>query len=240
MAPPSFDPPPLAVLFDLDDTLCDYMSAREARLRIAFAMTPDGDVASREGIDLDQMIADSIRIHPHGADHFAELFRAYGIDDPAQARAAADWYRQNRFHGLALYPESRAVLRAVRPRLTAGDRLARQPIGIITNGPSEVQRAKLDLLKIDDLVDFAVISEEFGAAKPDPSIFHEALHQAGVLAAEAVFIGDSPEFDMAGARAAGIRSVWLNRHNAPWNDPDWTPDREIQSLLEFRELIEPG
>ncbi len=232
-----FDPPPRAVFFDLDDTLCDYATARLERLRYVFTRALDGRAKAGAEIDLDRMIADSIQMHPHGADHFGTLFVGYGIDDPAKARSAAAWYRKNRFFALDLFLEAREVLLAVGHTTTASDRPDRRRLGIITNGPTEVQRAKLDRLEIRDLVDVVIISEEFGAAKPDPAIFHEALHRVGFRAEEAVFIGDSAEFDMAGARAAGIPSVWLNRQGAAWTEPDWTPDREIRSLRDVPQLI---
>ncbi len=101
-----------------------------------------------------------------------------------------------------------------------------------------MQRAKLDLLGIESLVDFAVVSEEFGVAKPDPRIFHEALRRAGVDAGEAVFVGDSAEFDMVGARAAGIPSVWVNRNGATWTESGPPPTREIRSLDDLPRLLE--
>ena len=61
------------------------------------------------------------------------------------------------------------------------------------------------------LVDGAVSSAEAGAAKPDPRIFARALEIAGVAAASAVHVGDEPEADVAGARAAGIEAVLLDR-----------------------------
>src|SRR5215208_4692334 len=236
MAPQPLDPRPKAVIFDLDDTLCDYAAAREARLRRAFTLSrrgfPPGDA-----IDLDRMIADSIQMHPHGADHFAELFARFGIADVRAAEDAADWYRKNRFHGLRLFPETEAVFTTVRNAVSADGPKAARPIGIVTNGPTEVQHAKLELLGIDRLVDFVLVSEEFGVAKPDPAIFHEALRFAGVNPEEAIFVGDSVEFDMAGARAAGIRTVWLNPQQRPWTDPGAPPTREILSLAELPQLL---
>lgn len=231
------DPQPNAVLFDLDDTLCDYATARDARLRRAFTLRPDGGQQAREGIVLDEMIAESIRIHPHGAEHFVDLFARFGIEDPSEAHAAADWYRTNRFHELRLFPEVREVFREVRTALESRRLRAVRPLGIVTNGPVEVQRAKLELLELVDLVDFAVVSEEFGVAKPDPTIFREALRLTGVSAANAVFVGDSAEFDMAGARAAGIASVWVNRHDLPWTEPGLPPTRQIRSLGELPRLV---
>jgi FMN phosphatase YigB (HAD superfamily) len=237
MAPQPLDPRPKAVIFDLDDTLCDYAAARETRLRQAFTLSQYGGTHSRDGVDLDRMIAESIRMHPHGADHFAELFARFGIADARQATAAADWYRKNRFHGLRLFPDVEVVLSIVRDGVSTEDPRAVRPIGIVTNGPTEVQRAKLELLEVNRLVDFVLVSEEFGVAKPDPEIFREALRLAGVKPEEAIFVGDSVEFDMAGARAAGIPTVWVNRDERPWTEPGPPPTRQIRSLAELPQLL---
>jgi putative hydrolase of the HAD superfamily len=237
MTSPPLDPAPKAVIFDLDDTLCDYATAREARLRRAFTLSPQGGTQSSDAVDLDRMVAESIQMHPHGADHFAQLFARFGIADAARASAAADWYRKNRFHGLRLFPETEGVFAAVRKAVLDDGARAARPIGIVTNGPTEVQRAKLQLLGIDRLVDFVLVSEEFGVAKPDPRIFREALRLAEVMPEEAVFVGDSAEFDMAGAQAAGIPTVWVNRHRRPWTGPDPAPTRQIRTLAELPRLL---
>ena len=237
MAPQPLEPKPKAILFDLDDTLCDYAAARETRLRIAFTRSIAACSRNGEEIDIDRMIVDSINLHPHGADHFPELFSRFGIEAPAEALSAADWYRTNRFHGLKLFPEVREVVPLVRLRLARSAPGAGRPVGIVTNGPAEVQRAKLDLLGIEDLVDFAIVSEEFGLSKPDPEIFHEALRYAGVSASEAVFVGDSPEFDIAGAQSADIPSVWVNRYDLAWNSPGPPPTRQIRTLAELPRLL---
>ena len=140
MAPRPLDPRPKAVIFDLDDTLCDYAAAREARLRRAFTLSACG-MQLGEAVDLDRMIAESIQMHPHGADHFAELFARFGIADVGAASAATDWYRKNRFHGLRLFPETEAVFSIVRNTGSDDDAKAARPIGIVTNGPAEVQHS---------------------------------------------------------------------------------------------------
>jgi putative hydrolase of the HAD superfamily len=65
------------------------------------------------------------------------------------------------------------------------------------------------------LVDGAVSSAEVGAAKPDPAIFRAALAIAGAAPAQAIHVGDTPEADVEGARAAGIRPVLLSRGGGP-------------------------
>ena len=219
------------VLFDVDDTLCDYAGARASRLRRAFAdALATGGPATGPAVDLDALVAESIAIHPHGTDHFADLLSRYGVEGPYAIAGARKWYQTNRFLGLELYPDAVDILRLAR----AGDR----GVGLITNGPAEVQRAKLELLGLLDHVDFALISGELGVAKPDPAIFREGLRRAGVDAAEALFIGDSPEFDIAGARASGIRSVWVNRTGAGWTAPGDPPDHEVADLTSLRALFD--
>jgi putative hydrolase of the HAD superfamily len=60
-------------------------------------------------------------------------------------------------------------------------------------------------------VDGTVSSATAGASKPDPAIFAPALELAGCAPEEALHVGDTPEQDVAGARAAGIRALHLDR-----------------------------
>ena len=232
-----FDPAPRAILFDLDDTLCDYSAARQTRLRIAFQLDNEGRRRERPNVDIDRMIEESIAIQPHGADHFGDLFARYGIADRSAAESAARWYRTNRFHGLQLFPEAAEVLAALGQITYPNGAIGRRPLGIVTNGPTEVQRAKADLLGIADFVDFIIISEEFGEAKPGPGIFREALWRCGATPADTLFVGDSPEFDIAGATSLGLRTVWVNRRHVDWDHHTPTPAYQIGSLRELLSLL---
>lgn len=225
------NPPPRLLLFDLDDTLCDYAAARALRLRRAFAPALD----HVPDLNLARVIEDSIAVNPHGTDHFAELLLRHGVADPAVAETAAGWYRTNRFLGLALFDDAVATLQALRNPAPGLERR----IGLVTNGPADVQRAKITLLEVEPLVDFILVSGEFGAWKPDPAIFAEALRLGGAPANEAVFIGDSAEHDIAGACAAGIRTIWVNRTGRPWVGDD-PPDYEAKDLAAVRKLLGVG
>jgi putative hydrolase of the HAD superfamily len=65
-----------------------------------------------------------------------------------------------------------------------------------------------------ELVDGVVSSAEVGAAKPDPAPFVRGLELAGVAPEDALHVGDSLDNDVAGARAAGIRAVLVDRSGA--------------------------
>jgi putative hydrolase of the HAD superfamily len=60
-------------------------------------------------------------------------------------------------------------------------------------------------------LDGVVTSARAGARKPDPAIFLPALREAGCSAEEAVYVGDTPEEDVQGGRAAGIRTLLIDR-----------------------------
>ncbi len=236
MTLPVLDPVPRALLFDLDDTLCDYGAARALRLRVAFSLDGEGEPGARADEVLTEMVASSIAMHPHGTDHFPELFQQFGIDDRAAAERAAAWYRGTRFHGLELFAGARETLRAVRSARSLPG--LRRPMGIITNGPTEVQRAKFTLLNLEELVDFVLISEEFGAAKPDPGIYHAAVERLGVAHEDVVFVGDTAEFDMAGAHAAGLRTIWINAGTNEWPGPGRAPDRTVAHIVDVPRLVD--
>jgi putative hydrolase of the HAD superfamily len=69
----------------------------------------------------------------------------------------------------------------------------------------------LDRCGLGDLLDDVVTSAEVGARKPDPRIFEVALERAGCATNEAIHVGDTPEEDLAGASAAGIRALLIDR-----------------------------
>jgi HAD superfamily hydrolase (TIGR01549 family) len=72
----------------------------------------------------------------------------------------------------------------------------------------------LERLGIAALLDGVVVSALVGVAKPGARIFEQALTLAGCGPAEVLHVGDSPENDIAGARAVGIRAVLLDRSGA--------------------------
>jgi putative hydrolase of the HAD superfamily len=82
---------------------------------------------------------------------------------------------------------------------------------------------------VSPLLHGVVTSAEYGARKPDPAIFADALKLARVPAAKAVHVGDSLEDDVAGARAAGIEPVLIRRDGSP--GPPGT--RTVKNLIEL-------
>lgn len=88
-------------------------------------------------------------------------------------------------------------------------------------------RSVMERCGLGPLLDGVVSSAEAGARKPDPKIFEVALGLAGVQASEAIHVGDTPEEDVEGARAAGIRPLLIGPHG----------EADIASLLEIQEHL---
>lgn len=111
-------------------------------------------------------------------------------------------------------------------------------IGVVTNGPVS-QREKLARAGLDHLVDAVCISDEIGAAKPDPRIFEEAIERCGaanVPPGLVTMVGDTAEPDIGGGHGMGYRTIWLHRGRT-WSRTDYEPDYATASLIEAIELL---
>ena len=112
----------------------------------------------------------------------------------------------------------------------------RYRLGIVSNFYGNLARV-CDDAGIGSLFSVLVDSAEVGCAKPDPRIFRVALEALGVAPAAATFVGDSLPRDMAGARAVGMRHIWLVGATAPAADPCCGGDRQIRSLRELEAIL---
>lgn len=91
--------------------------------------------------------------------------------------------------------------------------------------------------EVSEFVDVLIDSEDIGCRKPDPRIFHVAAAALGVEPAETVMVGDSLPRDMAGARAAGMRHVWVAGPGVPRAQPCCPGDPVIQALADLGKLL---
>lgn len=82
-------------------------------------------------------------------------------------------------------------------------------IGIGTNMTADWQLKKLAVLGLIDKIDFVVSSEESGADKPDSALFTLCAKKAGCAPSDCLFVGDSIEHDVKGAKAVSMRPVWI-------------------------------
>ncbi len=210
-----------ALFFDVDDTLYPYGTAYTAAfdravgphcrggrppaaVRVAADPAWDPLWASHLRREIDE---DALR-----QSWGACVLAAAGADAPAP-----DLIRSVMAHQDALIDEACVPFPDVPPALAALAAARPRPVlGIISNAPAAVQRRRLVRLGLADRFEVVVLAGAVGLEKPDVAIYREALRLAGVDPGQAVMIGDNPRADAAGARAAGLASVWLNRGGARW------------------------
>lgn len=110
-------------------------------------------------------------------------------------------------------------------------------LGLVTNGAPDTQRVKIQALGIEPYFGSVVISGELGIAKPDRRVFEAALAQLEVEPAAACHVGDNLATDVAGANAAGLVSIWMNRHGTRRKASDPKPDVEMTTLAGLLDLF---
>jgi len=136
--------------------------------------------------------------------------RAAGREDgprlDADARALSASYVARQRAGHPVLPGAVDLVR----RLSAS-----VPVAVVTNGPPDIQRLKIEQSGVAPLLSAVVISGALGVGKPHPDIFRTALEQLGVPAERAVMVGDNWERDVGGALAVGMRAVWISHGRPP-------------------------
>ncbi len=105
---------------------------------------------------------------------------------------------------------------------------------IITNGFEEVQLQKIETSGIGQFFTHVITSERAGSQKPKPEIFLFAMDLTGGTIRDSLFIGDSLEADIAGAKSVGMDHVLFNPQNIPHAE---TVMFEIQELKELKSYL---
>jgi len=135
-----------------------------------------------------------------------------------------------------------ASTRRARQRLLPGARelmtelASTHRLALLTNGAPDLQREKIAASGLGSFFHAIAVSGEHGIGKPKPEIFHRLLGELGVTPEESVMVGNSLERDIAGARNAGIRSIWI-RVPGSEEQADVTPDYTITSLAEIPAIL---
>ena len=197
--------PITAICLDIDDTLVDYGSSMRAGLREMLGADDAWPAwcATTER-HYPRFTAGEVDFDTMRRQRTKEFFANRGeLLDDDEVREREDRRMTAVRRAWRLFDDALPCLRWLR---AVGLRIA-----AVTNAASRHQRAKLQALDLETAFDAVVISDEVGAAKPDPVIFHAACAALGVGPAHAVHVGDRLDLDVQGARAAGLHAVWLDR-----------------------------
>lgn len=234
-----------AVLFDLFDTLLLIKKVDEdigeKCVRNVYAFLSNNGISvsyevfrksysevrkqiyEREGADLEE---------PHFCIRIAKTLQNIGFDYDVNSplvRGAAEAYMEELSRYVYLDAEAIPLLQKIRSR--------GYKTGVVSNfSIPEGARKLINMYGIRDFLDTIVISGEINRRKPSPEIFIQALNNLGVDASRAVFIGDTPDIDIEGARKVGMKTILIKRRGEKRADES-KPDFIVSSLKEILELL---
>ena len=190
-----------AVLFDLDGTLYDRDAAMLELTHDQFAAFKD---KLPPDVDERRFTNRFLELDDHGyasrSDVYRRLAEDFGLDNWLTVDLERHFW-ESYTRRCEISEDTWTTLRALRA--------AGKCLGIVTNGQTQWQTRKLEGLGLGSFFDTVLISEAEGIRKPDARIFRRALERCGVdQPADAMFVGDQPDVDVAGAHAAGLVAVW--------------------------------
>ena len=232
-----------AVIFDLDNTLTDFMRVKDVAIEAAADAMIDAGLDAR--LDpRDEPVRDRVirrirEVYEREGIEYQKVFNSYldeelGEVDYKFLAAAIVGYRRARDSALVPYPHVHLTLHNLMRR---GLLLA-----VVSDAPRESAWLRLVYLNLHHLFDEVITFEDTGMRKPDKAPFLAALDRLGVSAEETLMLGDWPDRDMAGATALGIRTVFAH-YGFSWS-VDKSPiekhpaDHEIHDILELVDIVD--
>lgn len=218
-----------AVLFALDDTLVNRNHARDRFFSFLLntyfpELEPEGDPWSERmdtlrGLDRSGR-GSKAAIHDY-------LFGACPVRPVMSAAVFVELMRTKIATYTSWVEGAESLLRCLLAR--------KHPMAVVTNG-SKSQRDKIEALEASRYFETVLISGEVGIAKPDPRIFLQALSRLNAAPGRSVFVGDSMEHDIAGARKAGMMTVYIGTGEEEDAD-DALCDLVVSDLRELSDLV---
>ncbi|MEM6427976.1 MAG: HAD family hydrolase [Deinococcota bacterium] len=211
-----------AVIFDLDNTLLD-----RTRTFITFLHKQHARFAGRlVNISVEAFVETVLKYDDNG----------YAAKPDMYGQACTDWsinLRDSLVNDFYEHYGYNPILNEGALELLTSLR-QHYKLGLITNGKRKGQNAKIDGAGIRDYFMSIHISEAEGIAKPDSRIFERCLDKLEVAAERAVYIGDHPDKDVAGAQSAGLKGVWVRTPH--YAEPAFA-DAVINTLADLPEVL---
>lgn len=219
-----------AVIFDLDNTLVDFMGMKRQAVSAAISSMIDAGLALSP-----QEVQERIdAIYKERGIEFQSVFDQLLYDifqkvDYKILSAGVIAYRRAREAALVPYPHVTMTLVRLVKR---GLRLA-----VVSDAPGREAWLRLCYLNFHHLFDQVVTFDDTGERKPGPGPFRRALELLGIQPREALMVGDWPERDMVGAAQLGMTTVFA-RYGDTFGTVDSGADYDINDISELLEIVQ--
>jgi putative hydrolase of the HAD superfamily len=219
-----------AVIFDLDNTLIDFMRMKDAAVQAAANAMVDAGLQ----MPVTQVVKGIEEVYEEKGIEYQTVFddfldRTLGEIDWKILASGVLAYRRTREAHLVLYPHANRTLVELAKR---GMKLA-----VVSDAPRREAWLRLVSLGIHYLFDIVVTFEDTGRHKPDPAPFRRVLDHFEIEAEEALMVGDWAERDVVGAAQIGIRTVFA-RYGDIFNTQESGADYEIDDISDLLPIVD--
>ena len=219
-----------ALIFDLDNTLVDFMRMKEEAVNAAAGAMIDAGLK----LDRKEVKEKIFEIYRQEGLEFQEVFDKFLMSELGEINyrilaAGIVAYRKAREAALVLYPHVNLTLIEL---LKRGYKMA-----VLSDAPPKQAWLRLCYLNLQHIFDQVITFEDTGVLKPHPRPFRKALELLEVEPEEALMIGDWPARDMVGASKLGIRTVYAKYGDTIGTDKSGA-DYEIDDISELLNIVE--
>ena len=219
-----------AVIFDLDNTLVDFMSMKQQAVAAAINSMIDAGLGLTPAEARDRIDA----IYQERGIEFQKVFDQLLYDifqkvDYKILSAGVIAYRRAREAALVPYPHVNMTLVAI---LKRGIKLA-----VVSDAPSREAWLRLCYLNFHHLFDHVITFDDTGERKPSPVPFRRALELLQVKPHEAIMVGDWAERDVVGAANLGITTAFA-RYGDTFGTTESHADYDLGDVSQLLEVID--
>jgi len=218
-----------AVIFDLDNTLVDFMLMKRNAVEAGIRAMIDAGL-QRSHHEIDTLIT---RVYNEQGIEYQRVFNSVleeltGEVDHKILAAGIIGYRKAREAMLVPYPHVHMTLFALaRMRLK---------LGILSDAPKLEAWLRLCSLNLHHIFDAVVTFEDSGERKPSPVPFRRILDLLGVEASRAIMVGDWEERDIIGARNVGIKTAFA-RYGDTFETRETSADYDLAGIGDLIAIV---
>ncbi len=218
-----------AVIFDLDNTLLDFMKMKEFAVKAAIKSMIEAGLE----VDEDKSYSEIISIYEQFGWENQKVFdvfleKSIGHVDNKFLAAGIVAYRRAREANLMAYPNVNKTLIQL---IKMGINLA-----VVSDAPSREAWMRLYYLNLHHIFDFVLTLDDTRARKPSPIPFKMALEKLNCAAENTLMVGDWPERDVEGAKQLGMKTIFA-RYGDTFGTTDSGADWDVDDIHQIVDIV---